>query len=295
MQPITSSTESGFCQGRRVLDSNQTPYIMTKSGEEVDRLNLQHWLIKKYLGANFFAPVKRPHMILDVACGTGIWGREVARHFKQAQVWNIDIDRKWLDQAEMNLAPGAIPPNFHFRQGNVLEGLPWRAATFDYVHSRFIFSFVHITRWPSLIAEMVRVLRPGGWLGIFEADVPTGGGPLYQGRRAAGERFLLQRLGSLEAPQLLGTWLCEAGLHEITTQQISLRIPENEPALRRALVEDMMKSLRGIAPLLSEAGLLTDAQRREEDLPALQAELEQTDITTTIYIAYGRRPRHIDG
>lgn len=292
MQPISHTR---LCEGRRVLDSNETPYIMTKSGEEVDRLNLQHWLLRTYLGKNFFAPVKHPRMILDIACGTGVWGREVARHFKQAQVWNIDIDRKWLDQAEMNLAPGAIPPNFFFRQGNVLDGLPWRNAVFDYLHSRFIFTFVPITRWPSLIQEMARVLRPGGWLGIFEAEVPTGGGPLYQARRAIGEHFLLQQLGSLDAPRMIGTWLHEAGLHEITTQQIPLLLPEDEPALRRAMLEDMMKSLRGIAPLLLEAGLLSDAQRREEDLPGIQAELEQKGVTTTMYITYGRKPRHIDG
>ncbi len=294
MYPIEDT--AGFCQGRRILDAAQTPYILTKSGEEADRLNLQHWLLKTYLGSNTFAPVKRPLTVLDVACGTGVWGREVGRHWKQTQVVeNIDLDRKWLDTAQRNLKAGTIPASFHFTQGNILERLPYVTGTFNYVHARFLIAVVPLSAWPRLVAEMARVTTPGGWVELVEADLPSGGGPAYAARLAAGRAFMLSKLESLDAPRQLETWLKAAGLEAINYMMQPLRIPVEETALRQALLEDTMKALRGIAPYLGAAGLLSEAQQREDDLPLVQQELEQTGLTSTIYIAFGRKPRHFDG
>src|SRR5215472_12881635 len=70
--------------GRRVLAG--TAYVMPKDKVEGDRLDLQHHLYKLLLGRNYFARLRQPRAILDVACGTGIWCREMAVEFKRAQV-----------------------------------------------------------------------------------------------------------------------------------------------------------------------------------------------------------------
>src|SRR5215510_8044552 len=70
--------------GRRMLSVGT--YIFPKDVLEGDRLDLQHHLYRLVLGGNYRAPIRQPRSILDVACGTGIWAREMALEFKQAQV-----------------------------------------------------------------------------------------------------------------------------------------------------------------------------------------------------------------
>lgn len=55
---------------------------------------------------------------------------EMASEFPNAQFYGIDI---------YTMYPSDIkPPNVHFIQGNVLEGLPYDDATFDFVHMSYV-------------------------------------------------------------------------------------------------------------------------------------------------------------
>src|SRR5579885_1179173 len=90
--------------GRRVLVG--TPYVMPKDKVEGDRLDLQHHLYRLLLGRNYFARLRQPRAILDVACGTGIWCREMALEFPRAQVVGFDIDRTPLEASLARLEIG---------------------------------------------------------------------------------------------------------------------------------------------------------------------------------------------
>jgi SAM-dependent methyltransferase len=110
--------------GRRVLVG--TPYVMPKDKVEGDRLDLQHHLYKLLLGRNSFARLRQPRAILDVACGTGMWCREMALEFPRAQVVGFDIDRTPLEASLARLGPGGqFPPNFKFLEANALERFPF--------------------------------------------------------------------------------------------------------------------------------------------------------------------------
>lgn len=70
--------------------------------------------------------------VLDIACGTGIWVLEMCSDFPRAQLYGIDISAMY---------PGTIkPPNAHFMQGDVRDGLPFPDAHFDYIHMQLVYN-----------------------------------------------------------------------------------------------------------------------------------------------------------
>src|SRR5579871_1366914 len=156
--------------GRRILRFGS--YIFPKDAAEGDRLDLQHHLLKLSLGGNYRAPVRQPRAILDVACGTGIWCREMALEFPRAQVVGFDIDRTPLEASLARLGPGGqFPPNFKFLEANALERFPFEDESFDFTHARAISPFLPVARWPDVVAEMVRVTCIGGYIELVDFDM----------------------------------------------------------------------------------------------------------------------------
>jgi tRNA G46 methylase TrmB len=65
-------------------------YIFGESDAEISRLNFQHYMFRLAFGGDYSAPIKTPGDILDVACGTGRWVRDVARRFPETNVIGFD-------------------------------------------------------------------------------------------------------------------------------------------------------------------------------------------------------------
>ncbi len=96
--------------------------------------------------------------VLDVGCGTGVLTRELPRCVgRTGSVTGFDLSQSMLDVARMHC------PGVSLQQGNVTE-LPFDDACFDVVVSAFMLMFVESPA--QAIAEMRRVLRPGGRLVI---------------------------------------------------------------------------------------------------------------------------------
>jgi len=95
--------------------------------------------------------------ILDVAAGTGLLGAELAKHGYRF----IDaIDSSWgmlLKARKQNIYKEYI----HARVGN-LQSIPVNDQTYDAILMSNGFAPGHI--YPSALIEMLRVLRPGGYL-----------------------------------------------------------------------------------------------------------------------------------
>jgi ubiquinone/menaquinone biosynthesis C-methylase UbiE len=99
---------------------------------------------------------------LDVACGPGIvacaFAAEVAR------VVGIDLTPAMIDRARALAAEGNVE-NVSFQVGDVLP-LPFADASFSIVVSRF--AFHHFRNPAAVLAEMVRVCRPGGCVAVAD-------------------------------------------------------------------------------------------------------------------------------
>jgi SAM-dependent methyltransferase len=92
--------------------------------------------------------------LLDVGCANGTFTRALAEGFEE--VHGIDIQERWLSEFR-----GEIPSGSNLYIHNMsAEQMAFPDATFDVIVS--IETIEHIRDLPAALAEMFRVLRPGG-------------------------------------------------------------------------------------------------------------------------------------
>ncbi len=103
------------------------------------------------------ARVRPGAKVLDVACGTGVVAVTAAR--LGARVTGLDFTPELLERARENSALAGVSVSWH--EGDA-ENLPFEDGAFDYVLSQFGHMFA--PRPEVAIAEMIRVLAPGGTL-----------------------------------------------------------------------------------------------------------------------------------
>lgn len=103
--------------------------------------------------------------ILDAGCGTGEVSSRLADLFPQGRVLGVDIIDEHLDLARSRYA--ALEPRLTFEHRSIFElGLP--DATFDLVACRHV---IHaIPHAEQVLAELIRVIRPGGYLHLIPED-----------------------------------------------------------------------------------------------------------------------------
>src|SRR6202140_2076926 len=101
------------------------------------------------------AGVRSGQRVLDAACGTGVVSVTAAR--LGARVTGLDLTPELLERARENGRIARVEVEWH--EGDV-EELPFGNAAFDVVLSEF--GHIFAPRPEVAIAEMLRVLKPGG-------------------------------------------------------------------------------------------------------------------------------------
>ncbi len=111
----------------------------------------------------FFREHVRPDSrILDCGCGPGSVTVGLAQWAPDGQTTGIDIGAEQLEGAR-TLARDLGVENVTFRQGDVFD-LPFEDGSFDLVFSQTV--FFHIPDHAKALAEIKRVLRPGGLVAL---------------------------------------------------------------------------------------------------------------------------------
>jgi ubiquinone/menaquinone biosynthesis C-methylase UbiE len=130
-----------------------------------DRDLLQHFLFKPSHRMLIDALSPADQRILDIGCGTGRFAARVLDTFPDAQVWGLDLCPGMLRGAQERVR--AADGRLHVVQGDS-ERLPFPDNSFDAVTCSH--SFHHYPNQAQVVAEMHRVLRPGGQLLIIDGD-----------------------------------------------------------------------------------------------------------------------------
>lgn len=156
-------------------DKQQATHEFTRWSESYDRSVLQ-WLLFGPSHRSIIGRIRahwgdRPLTVLDVGCGTGLFAARIRAALPQARVWGIDLVSGMLTKGAdrwRRLAEHVAPV-----QGDS-ERLPFAADSFDIVTCAN--SFHHYPHQDRAIAEMHRVLRPGGRLMLIDGyrDAPWG-------------------------------------------------------------------------------------------------------------------------
>lgn len=263
------------------------PYVLPTDLAEINRLDFQHYMLRFALRGNFAVPVQRPAAILDVGGGTGRWALEVASVFPQAQVTSLDLSDPTAPGSA--LAGAALPSNVRFQVANLLEGLPYPDASFDFVHQRLLVFALPLERWPDDVRELVRVTRPGGWIELVE------GRPAVHVRTPALttlHRWVLDFCARRNIDPLvgnqIGVYLRRGGLRHVTTREIRLPLGHKGGHLGTMAETDYFSGFAALRPILISQGITT-GEAFDEMMRSARMELDTGRYEWSFYIAYGQR------
>src|SRR4051794_19328732 len=167
------------------------------------------------------------------------------------------------------------------------SGLPSEA--FDLVHARTL--LVGLSQPADVLAELVRLTRPGGWVVGMEPDAEH---PFCHPRHPAVDRLselLMHVLAGANGDPYVGRRLAElyrqAGLADVTVQVSAPVYPPGHS--RRTVLADLVRSLR--APILG-LGLADEGELEEVDAAARAhlTEPETLVVPDLFFLAWGRKP-----
>jgi len=175
---------------------------------------------RRLLGAGL-----KPGMrVLDLASGPGFISRRIAAELgADGEVLGVDLNDKLLAVAQKNAEDWnqADEPRagLSFKKGNVY-GLDLPDNHFDFVYARFLFQ--HLDRPIDAMAEIRRVLKPGGRLVIADVDdsifsiMPEPPGLMEMMKIAADAQK--DRGGDRQIGRKLGYYLKRAGFEDVHTE-----------------------------------------------------------------------------
>jgi SAM-dependent methyltransferase len=160
----------------------------------------------------------------DIGCGNGAFTELILRKCVPAKVDGIDPSDGQLAYARMRPGvEGAV-----FQQGDAMA-LPYADASFDIAVMALV---IHFVPDPAKgVAEMVRVVRPGGWVTAYVWDDEHGGSPTQPLQTAivleGGDDVRPPSTWASHMDRLLGLWT-KAGLRDVDSRIIRVQRTFND-------------------------------------------------------------------
>ncbi len=266
---------------RRYIEDS--PYLLPKDDQEIDRLDRQHYIVRFMLHENYLAPLQAPGRILDVGCGTGRWAIEMAKAFPSAEIVGLDIVKPTPDASQR-------PSNVLFLQRDVLKRLPFTDHIFDYVHMRFLIGALPAANFQSVINELSRVVRPGGWIELAEPgpfiNAGVGLETLWKWMTALAKRKGID----MAAGSHLDKFLKEAGFKHVSKQQIDIPVGDFAGQIGHLSAQNILDLVSAIqAPVV--ALNIASAKEFETMLGIAKTELARTNgnCVFQMYIAAAQK------
>ena len=194
----------------------------------------------------------------------------------------------------LDLVPGRAehPSGYRHVRGNLLQGLPFREESFDLVHQRYLVSGIPLAEWPRVVAELVRVTRPGGWVELGEPTIRLHRIGTVTDRL---QRMFLELAGSLGLDTgdavygALDRYLREAGLEEVTRRELELPVGEWGGRVGSFLASDIRAVSTRICEVLQAKGVLP-GEEAADLIRRSTREFEEERTVWPVAVAYGRRP-----
>lgn len=111
------------------------------------------------------AHLRSGESVLDVGCGTGTLALAARRAVGRGEVQGVDPSAAMVERARHKAAKAGVDVRFEVA---FVQALPFEDGRFDVVLSTLMLHHVPADERPAAIAEMRRVLKPGGRLLIVD-------------------------------------------------------------------------------------------------------------------------------
>jgi ubiquinone/menaquinone biosynthesis C-methylase UbiE len=278
LHPPLESQDAGRAGARRFCAAGQppaTPYPLSRNAAEHDRLSAQaaFWQpdTRAWLDTVPIAPGQR---VADLGCGTPHVAQALAdRVGLRGEVLALDNDAGLA--AGLHRAAQQCPAIVPCLGDAFATG--WPTGSLDAVHARFLAA--PTGRLEALVAEMARVLRPGGWLLLQEpvaADwqVPAAGAHWDRLKELILAGFA-RRGGEFDAGGRLVEALRGAGAAVAQVRRVRHLLPGRHPYARLPLAFG-----RSLAAVWHDTGLLAEPEQAPL-LAAVEAALDTNAPAST--------------
>jgi ubiquinone/menaquinone biosynthesis C-methylase UbiE len=139
------------------VDQSETPDAFVDYLHRLDQRALTTDYRSRFLDA---MPVCSADRVLDVGCGIGSDSRLLAKRMSLGSVTGVDFSRHMVRRAKDEASKG-----LRYAAGDMCC-LPFLTDHFDGVFCNRV--LMHLDRPFDAIQEMVRVIKPGGWMALWE-------------------------------------------------------------------------------------------------------------------------------
>jgi hypothetical protein len=161
---------------------------------------------------------------------------------------------QWLDNVTFTTMKVAHPP------------LAFPDATFDLISARFLSEWVDRASWPLVLAECVRLLRPGGVLCLIEEEVAISNSLALQHAHRSLYRVLADQSRTFSVDRrsvgicpMLPALLKQAGLAEVSSRAFHVDSSAHTP-LHMVVCTNQEVALALVKPTLLRAGVIEEAE-----------------------------------
>jgi ubiquinone/menaquinone biosynthesis C-methylase UbiE len=167
----------------------------------------------------FFSPKSSGQRWVDVGCGNGAFTELLVQRCAPVEIHGIDPSEGQLSFARSRHTAGIA----RFHQGDAMA-LPFGDTSFDAAVMALVIFFVPEPRQG--VAEMKRVLKPGGTISAYAWDILEPGGfpmgPMQEELRAMGRKPMLPPRAEVSRMGTLRALWAEAGLTDVATREITV-------------------------------------------------------------------------
>ncbi|GES97728.1 S-adenosyl-L-methionine-dependent methyltransferase [Rhizophagus clarus] len=137
---------------------------MPSNDDAIDRVHMFHFFQRSLFQSDFSPPieerlVRESCKVLDVGCGPGTWLLDLANKYENSSFYGIDNNLAYPNEIK--------PGNLNFVRADVFDRFPFPDNKFDYAHQGLMRYTAKPEQWSFLISEMIRVVKPGGYIELL--------------------------------------------------------------------------------------------------------------------------------
>lgn len=274
-------------------------YILdAENAAEMARQMLHDHLLTRVMGGPLPEPIDpaQTTYVLDIACGSGGWLLDLLAQHSHMHGVGIDISQLMIEYATSLVQSQGIA-QAQFQVMDATRPLHFPDSTFDLVNGRMITGFLSTQQWPVLLAECLRITRPGGILRLTEGEWAFTTSAALD--KLANYCYLsLTRTGHSFSPngRTFGTsnvlrWLMQqAGYGEIQSHAHVVEYSAGTE-IHESNCQNLLVFHKLVQPFLVQAGIA-----QQEELDALYSQMEEDmqapDFCAVDYFltVWGRKP-----